>query len=253
MRYVLFTDIHSCASELKRLVAKVELRAGDVLAGFSDLFDKGPDPAGTMKIIQELSSKFPFHMVIGNHCWKNFRFRKKLAKDYNDAMKMKRSAELKANTDILSASDIELLNKARFYFIMPEFDSILVHAGIPPVIKNLPQNKTLGELSKKETDFYNQLWFTRYVNPAGFMVPLNQQTEEDKFWTEVYDGRFGTVFYGHQPQLGAALPAEINKTVGFDLGCVYGGKLTAIILDCDTKKVSYVSVDAESVYTKSEY
>jgi hypothetical protein len=45
----------------------------------------------------------------------------------------------------------------------------------------------------------------------------------------MYDGRFGTVYFGHHVFLAPA-PVVFPHAVGLDLGAVHGGYLAAVIL-----------------------
>jgi hypothetical protein len=58
------------------------------------------------------------------------------------------------------------------------------------------------------------------------------ENESSSFWAEVYDGKFGTILFGHQPFFDEQ-PILFKKAVGLDLGCVFGGYLLAYIMDID--------------------
>ena len=58
------------------------------------------------------------------------------------------------------------------------------------------------------------------------------ENESSSFWAEVYDGKFGTILFGHQPFFDEN-PFLFKKAVGLDLGCVFGGYLLAYIMDID--------------------
>jgi hypothetical protein len=92
----------------------------------------------------------------------------------------------------------------------------------------------------------------RTVRSKGSMVALGEETEADPFWAEVYDGRFGHVFYGHTPYADRATPMKWTHATGIDLGCVHGGRLCAAVLEVDRSPV-YVSVPARQKYATSFY
>jgi diadenosine tetraphosphatase ApaH/serine/threonine PP2A family protein phosphatase len=89
----------------------------------------------------------------------------------------------------------------------------------------------------------------RYVSPEGRMVPLGEENldQGDKWWADLYDGRFGTVIYGHQPYDEVAFS---KHAIGIDTGCVFGGKLTALRLSKDGDH-KVLSVQAKAKYAKS--
>ena len=71
----------------------------------------------------------------------------------------------------------------------------------------------------------------RDVTPAGTFIRLGEEKAGDPFWTDVYDGRFGHVFYGHTAYLGRQTPWHTDYASGVDLGAVYGGYLAAWVLE----------------------
>jgi hypothetical protein len=82
----------------------------------------------------------------------------------------------------------------------------------------------------------------------GGYLPAGSETEDDPFWTELYDGRFGTVYYGHQPWRKTSRPRVEGHTVGMDLGCVFGNRLAAAVLE-PGKPVRYRTVRASSAHS----
>ena len=45
-----------------------------------------------------------------------------------------------------------------------------------------------------------------------------------------YDGRFGHVFFGHNPYPDEPKPVRFAHATGIDLGAVFGGRLAAAVL-----------------------
>ena len=77
------------------------------------------------------------------------------------------------------------------------------------------------------------------IKPRGQFIPLNRATSEDPFWAEVYDGRFGHVYFGHEPFLDGV--RRFPHATGLDTGAVFGGSLSAAILESD-RAPDFVSV-----------
>lgn len=92
----------------------------------------------------------------------------------------------------------------------------------------------------------------RTVRPGGSMVALGEETGTDPFWAEVYDGRFGHVFYGHTPNVTLAMPIRWAHATGIDLGCVHGGRLCAVVLEVGKDPIP-VTVPARQKYAGSFY
>jgi hypothetical protein len=60
------------------------------------------------------------------------------------------------------------------------------------------------------------------------MVALGSETPECRQWADVYDGREGFAFYGHEPFQG---PFGSDHATGLDTGCVFGNFLAAAVLE----------------------
>lgn len=90
----------------------------------------------------------------------------------------------------------------------------------------------------------------RSVRPAGSFISLGQETEDDPFWADVYDGRFGHIYFGHSPYLDTDTPVEFSYATGLDLGAVFGGHLAAAILEVG-KEPRFVSVRASGKFARS--
>jgi serine/threonine protein phosphatase 1 len=56
-------DIHGCAHELGRLLAELELGEHDRIVALGDLFHRGPDPLGVVRLLSGVGARF----VLGNH------------------------------------------------------------------------------------------------------------------------------------------------------------------------------------------
>jgi serine/threonine protein phosphatase 1 len=88
------------------------------------------------------------------------------------------------------------------------------------------------------------------MRPKGSFISLGQETEADPFWADVYDGRFGHVYFGHSPYPDAEEPVQFAHATGLDTGAVFGGKLSAVVLE-DGQEPRFVSVDASGKFASS--
>jgi diadenosine tetraphosphatase ApaH/serine/threonine PP2A family protein phosphatase len=86
---------------------------------------------------------------------------------------------------------------------------------------------------------------TRMLDESGKFVGLDDKIGS-YFWAEKYDGKFGKVVFGHESFVQNNIK-EFPNAVGIDTGCVYGGWLTAMIID-ENKNVSYISQKALAKY-----
>ena len=198
-RTVIVGDVHGCAGELEALLEKVRFTKGtDRLVMVGDLVVRGPDPHGTLALVRRMGGR----AVRGNHEAKLLGWRlrdKAVGPDHERAAR------------VLSENDWRMLEGMPLWLDLPEHGARVVHAG---VIAGVPVEKTPAEalLRMRTLDAkgrwsddgsVGELWGTRYTGPPH-------------------------VVFGHS----ARHEVQIHPwATGLDTGCVYGGKLTAMVLD----------------------
>lgn len=246
MRYVILGDVHGCYEETTTLLElMLDLEEDDVIIPIGDLFHKGPSEG---KVINYFMSRCDQY-VLGNHEEKQIRWEKHEIKraETGKPNPMKHVE----NYEFPTEKQRDWIRNAARLFI-PVYAGkkkfLLVHGGIEPSMKFLPQTNLPWEIPKKKRQHSFTVLRTRYVNPQGRMVSMGEETDEDVFWAEVYDGRFGHVIFGHQPYLDRASPKEYPHATGIDLGCVYGNYLCALIIDGETGETSHMVIKAFEKY-----
>jgi hypothetical protein len=223
MRHIFIGDIHGCAREFDALVRSSGYRKGsDHLYLTGDAFTKGPDPIGVWKTIGSTGAQ----MVMGNH----------------DHELLKRLEARQQGTD---ESDLKESHKHTLDQLEPVGDSIalwleflplsikemeftLVHAGVNPErgLERTRKEEFLAIRTWPPTDgIEGPRWHDHYTPPDGRTLIFG------------HDAPGGLVTKRHEP-------GQPPYLVGLDTGCVYGGKLTAWILEED----SFVDVDAKQKY-----
>ena len=226
-------DVHGCADELEELLTSADLDSIDLVVFAGDLVDKGPNTVKVVKMARKLSQAVPVVIVEGNHEEKHRRFRRHLARgDMKAAYRIKDADFLHYVTDQLSDKDLAFLDTAVLYYPLPEHNAIVVHAGIPPKLDRLPPIK-MREVEKmpgRQRKRAKMMQLIRYVTPDGSFVEKDKEKKRDRYWADVYDGRFGTVLFGHQPFKEAAEPVSFPHAIGLDLGCASGNVLGGAIL-----------------------
>ncbi len=102
-----------------------------------------------------------------------------------------------------------------------------------------------GEMAPSDADLVDYLArcdsatvIQKIVHERGEFLPLGEQTSTDPFWADVYDGRFGHVYFGHHPFLLDTEPHAFPHATGLDLGCVFGNRLAGIIVE--TREIFFV-------------
>jgi hypothetical protein len=248
MRTIIIGDVHGCLTELQALISLVCPGSNDHLIFVGDLIHRGPDSPGVVRFVRAyLRSITKVTLIMGNHEEKHNRWRRRKAEGTEHRMKYTEEyPEIEAKLD---AQDIEFLEGAALFHRLPEYESVVLHGGLLPDTE-LPEDP-FDKLSGKQKKSAYKILRIRDVNPdAGSMVKLGEKTDEDVFWTDIYDGRHGHIYFGHHPFIGSRAPTqmrpyvsrpigcvgervETSKTVvatGMDLGCVFGGHLAAVIL-----------------------
>ena len=250
MKYAVIGDVHGCLTELQCLLREL----GEVHPVFvGDLVDKGPDSLGVLRFVRELPNAV---VIAGNHEEKASR-------------QIKRGIVGEPWTEEATAEDWEFIDSMPLTWTIPRTgergpDLRIVHAGILPALlrkhpdafeKIAARGNSWRKGGGKVMNRARRMLRVRYVNSEGDLLRLGENTPEDPFWADVYEGEEGFVIYGHSPW------KEVRRTqftLGIDTSCVFGGKLTAAIVeikrsDCLrwwTWPISTVSVPAIKQYAK---
>jgi bis(5'-nucleosyl)-tetraphosphatase (symmetrical) len=222
-RTVVIGDVHGCLTELDELLRAVgHARGRDRLVFLGDLLDRGPDPVGVLHRVRELEAE----CVLGNHEEKHLRYAAHEARRRDDRgyrNPMRRFDPRRAAEHARLTRD-DLLWLASLPRTLPLGGGwVAVHGGFLPgrTVAAQPPDWTLR---------------LRYVDAEGNPVPRSRGDAGEagvRRWAEAWTGP-ESVVYGHFPQ-GLELPKRDEPApgvtcIGIDTGCVYGGRLTALVL-----------------------
>jgi bis(5'-nucleosyl)-tetraphosphatase (symmetrical) len=238
MRTIIYGDIHGCLNEFQALRKELNLTKDDREISVGDLLDRGPMSNEVLSYARENS----IELVLGNHEYKYIRYQR-----HHEAFVQRGKANpMRFNEDKMkifeniSAEDMAYLETAPFY---KKIDKLTVlHAGITNRIDlNAAQEKELKAVT-----------MIRTLDEEHKPLVYGQTVWNSNFWSEVYDGNQGVIVYGHEAH------SKVKKdkhAIGIDTGCVYGNKLTALIV-YDTKEPMFnydiVQVDAKMAYAKKK-
>jgi len=185
-------DIHGCLDPLRRLMEKIHLSEADELVFIGDYIDRGPDSKGVIDYLLTLRGRYTF--LMGNHERMFLDFLQ--GKDrflflYNGGTE---TLESYGGVGKIPAAHLDFLNRLLLYYETD--DHLFVHGGIRPGI------------------------------------PIQEQDSKDLLWIReefyAYPGRYPkTVVFGHTPMREVLM--EVDR-IGIDTACVYGNKLTCLIL-----------------------
>lgn len=219
--------MHGCAVELSKLVEKLGMTEDDKLVFVGDLVARGPDTAGVLRLCRSLGAQ----SVRGNH-----EHRLLLA---HEARKTKsRPPRLGPShqhlVETLGEEDWEYLANLPLSLEFPGHNIRVVHAGVAPGIPFTEQ----------------QPWTLLHVRSLTSLgAPSDRYAKES--WAARYEDDPHLVF-GHNAQAGLQLHPHAT---GLDTGCVYGGQLTALVLEQgqapprpSERKDALVSVNAKRAH-----
>ncbi|MBX3182255.1 MAG: metallophosphoesterase [Polyangiaceae bacterium] len=200
-RTVIVGDVHGCADELASLVQQVGRQPGDRWVFVGDLVGRGPDTPGVLEQVRQLGAQ----VALGNH-----EHRVLAAYEAREAGRAGPSlgpGHL-ALLDRLGPEDWALLRAMKPYLELPEHGLIVVHAGLDPRLP-LPAQRLEVLIHMRSWD---------YGEPSARF--------REESWASDYPGPTHVVF-GHNARLGLQLHPHAT---GVDSGCVYGERLSALVL-----------------------
>ncbi len=226
-RTIIVGDVHGCRDEVERLLELVRFADADALYFVGDLLSRGPDPEGVLALIRRTRAR----SVRGNHDETLIRWN--VARRSGDS-----SAHIgrsnRALAEELEAQDWELLESLPLWIDLPAHDVRLVHAGVIPGVP----------IDKQPSD---ALLSMRYLGPDGEPIEKGGTA----LWGTLYAGPPHVVF-GHNAQ---SEPQIHTWATGIDTAAVYGGRLTALVLEADqpvppaaSRKDALFSVPSKSAY-----
>jgi hypothetical protein len=225
-RWVIVGDVHGCSLELDDLLDRVGISTGDGLVFVGDLVAKGPRSREVMKRARELGAK----VALGNH-----------EERVLEARRARRAGQPLPKLDKTHAALLDELDDEEWAMLeaLPlwldlEHGLRVVHAGIVP---GLPM---------AEQDPYH-LTHLRSISDSG-----EPSSKWGPPWGARYQGPPHVVF-GHNARKDPQLHPDAT---GLDTGCVYGGRLTALVVPKgkpppapDERADALVSVRAREAYS----
>ena len=241
-RYVIIGDVHGCAEELLALLSAVEYHPQtDRLVFTGDLVDRGPDSIGVVRLVRELGAA----VVLGNHDEKHVRWARheaaQRATGKPNPMRFAPAARA-LNDQLVAEGHVAWLASLPFYLrLRPRW--VVVHAGFSPGVP-LECQKPDVMTHVRHVDL-----LTHRMTP---LRALGAKPPGAVFWTALWQGP-ESVIYGHNvdnlecPRVDA--PIAGVSCIGIDTGCVFGGQLTACVLDTPDSHPAFVQV-AGRAYAK---
>ena len=201
-RTIVIGDVHGCAKEFEALIKTLKPKPKDRILQVGDLINRGPDSHRTVEIAREYNVR----CVLGNHEVRLLR-----------AKKQKSTKDLKnydhSTLNQLTRDDWKFLKKMQPHIHRSKLKTVVVHAGFLPK----------PAWHKQDIDTISQI---QVIDADG--KPAKREAAPDApSWADLWHGK-PFVVYGHTARL------KVFKrpgSIGIDTGCVYGGSLTAYVLE----------------------
>ena len=214
-RTIAIGDVHGCARELEKLLKKLNPEKSDRIIQLGDLINKGPDSHAVISI----AKAYDIQTLMGNHEMRLLTAKKEkrveyLKSYYQDTYKQ------------LSKTDWKYLKNLPKFIYVGVLDTLFVHGGFCP----------------------NQPWYSQSLDTVTTVQVITKDGlpekrtfgTKSKLWTNYWE-EDTFVVYGHTPR---KTIYKKRNTLCLDTGCVYGGKLTAYLVE--EKKL--ISVNAKKAY-----
>lgn len=207
-RTIVIGDVHGCHGELLALLDKIGPVESDEIICVGDLVRKGPESAAVIDWVMRTPN---VSCVLGNH---EVRLLEKWFSGELPGKDPEEGRMVRRLGDSLNGA-MEFIRSWPLHLERDGF--LVVHAGLDPRIPSLGLQSPHDLLTIRV--------------PEGMDDP----------WYESYTGET-TVVFGHwaRPE-----PVVRENAIGLDTGCVYGGRLTAVILP----ERNLVSVPAKRAYS----
>jgi len=212
-RTIVIGDVHGCYLELMELLDQIGASQDDRIFSVGDLITKGP---GNREVFEFVRTKKNFQSVLGNHEYLLLQHHRGRAVELEPAH-LQTIAELGSDFKDCMA----WVSRLPHYIDLGDY--LVVHAGIRP---DRPlEEQTVDDLTQLRT-----------------LDGLQPGSREGTPWFDRYRGE-QVVIFGHWV---FDTPLFRDNVIGIDTGCVYGCRLTAVVLP----EGRLVSVPAHRVYAQ---
>jgi hypothetical protein len=209
LRTIIVGDVHGCRFELDTLLDQVAFASGDRLVFVGDIVARGPDSLGVLDVVRRTGAI----VVRGNHEQKLLEWRDaRLAWLHGKPAKKPIGKLHRDIARALRPVDWSLLVHTPTMLELPEHGLCVVHAGVMPGVP----------LAEQREETRMRIRTVRVRGPRG---------KRNVLWGSRWQGPPQIVF-GHHAAPGLQMHAWAT---GLDSGCVYGGRLTAMVLAQDQK------------------
>jgi len=222
-------DIHGCYDELAELISKIPNPKNTTIISVGDIIEKGPDSEKCLTLLRDHNALF----VYGNHeiswlcgTYGESIFKKiKFDDSIKDQFKRKKEAWLNnsKSTEITNPKNLKYLESGFMSISIPELNLGIVHAGVDL------------RSTTDETD-HELLTRIRYVNRETNQISdfkSRPKFQNEIHWSEAPNTPEMHWIIGHHHSKEQII--HTSHATRLDTGCVYGGRLTGLLIDCSNR------------------
>lgn len=211
-KLVIIGDVHGCYGELNALLRHTDAQSNEstivILAG--DLVNKGPKSVDVIRLAKSLGNRC--YAVRGNHDEAGLRewFRLKTDPSYQLSAKY-------AWVRHMVESDANYLLSLPYTLTVPSRGILVVHAGLIPG-RPIKQNSPADMTTMRNLIVHDHF---------GYDYAPTDDIRRGVSWGLLWPGP-EFVLYGHDARRRLQ---QYKYATGLDTGCVYGGQLTAMLVE----------------------
>lgn len=200
-RVAVIGDVHGHLTQMLAAIEHAELAGVDRIILLGDLIDRGPRSIACLRAAQRWTfrtrsgKRRAVEVVCGNHEDAYVRIADGEPKPGRAHVSQPEDRPLYRR---LSHDDLMWMRQLPYYIEIPELGVTCLHGGVTPYQWDLDEAGA-------------RVLRTRYLDDGG--RPLRSITTSDWFWADTYNGRFGTIVFGHE---GHIRPTRYDHAIAID-------------------------------------
>jgi len=187
--------------------------------------------------------------VCGNHDNKLLRRAKHMARERNNpeyVNPMKPCEDQETTLSNLGDAELAWLSSLPYHIKLDQFNAVVAHAGVVPGVP-LVRQRDEAFMMVRYVDKDNGKM--KHMVMPGYLKPENVD-----YWADKFDSGFDVIF-GHNvvglENIKVWENTNGGRCFGIDTGCVFGGRLSALVMRERGVPYEVVQVDALKVYSQT--